>query len=380
MQKECLHVPQGEFQLTRCPENKKQGLRAWDAADEYLLNECENQQALSEPKKILIINDSFGALATALAAQHQLTLWSDSFLSWQCTSINLTNNQLPEKNITWLKSTETPEAEFDLVLMKIPKSHLYLQDLLQRVSSVLSAKTVFIASAMAKNIHTSTLNVFEKVLGPATTSLAKKKARLVFVNTDQCDAKEQEPVVKQYQLENTKYQLRNYSNVFSAQKLDIGTRLLLKNIPASSDKKTIIDMACGNGVVGIIAAEKNPAAKIIFTDESFMAVQSATENFKASTLKNDAEFYATDCLQSIEPDTADVIINNPPFHQQHAVGTQLAMTMFEDAKRVLKPGGELWVIGNRHLGYHLSLKTMFGRCDLVDNDSKFVILRAVKKV
>jgi len=377
---EQLVCPQGHFQLTRCPENKKQGLRAWDAGDEYLLNELENQQALSARKKILLINDSFGALATALAARHQLTLWSDSFLSWQCTSKNLANNQLAEENIKWLKSTETPAGEFDLVLMKIPKSHLYLQDLLQRVSGLLTPNTVFVASAMVKNIHTSTLDMFEKALGPTTTSLAKKKARLVFVDTDKRVADKFEPVIKQYTLENTKYQLRNYSNVFSAQKLDIGTRLLLKNIPASTDNKTIIDMACGNGVVGIIAAEKNPAAKLIFTDESFMAVQSATENVKTSSLKNVAEFYATDCVQALESGTADIVLNNPPFHQQHAVGTQLALAMFKDAKRVLKPDGELWVISNRHLAYHISLKKMFGNCDLVANDNKFVILRAIKKL
>lgn len=374
-----LECPQGIFQLTRCPENKKQGLRAWDAADEYLLNELEEKQLLTDSNKILLINDSFGALATALSARHSLTLWSDSFLSWQCTAKNLADNQLSDESINQLKSTETPVDEFDLVLMKIPKSHLYLQDLLQRLSAVLTTKTTFIAAAMAKNIHSSTLVVFEKTLAPTTTSLAKKKARLVYVDTAKVKTEKRDTIVKQYPLENSAYQLINYSNVFSAQKLDIGTRLLLANIPSSSDYDTIVDMGCGNGVVGLIAAERNPEAKIKFTDESFMAVQSATENFKASGLNNDAEFYATDCLQALEAESTNLVLNNPPFHQQHAVGTQLAMAMFKDAKRVLKPGGELWVIANRHLGYHLSLKKIFGNSMLVTNDSKFVILKSVKK-
>jgi len=374
-----LECTQGIFQLTRCPENKKQGLRAWDAADEYLLNELQEKQLLKDSKKILLINDSFGALATALSAQHSLTLWSDSFLSWQCTAKNLADNQLSDESIKRLKSTETPAGEFDLVLMKIPKSHLYLQDLLQRLSAVLTTNTTLIAAAMAKNIHSSTLAVFEKTLAPTTTSLAKKKARLVYVDTAKVKTKNHDASVKQYLLENSDYQLNNYSNVFSAQKLDIGTRLLLANIPVSSEYKTIVDMGCGNGVVGLISAEKNPVAKVIFTDESFMAVQSATENFKASDLNNDAEFYATDCLQALASGTADLVLNNPPFHQQHAVGTQLAMAMFKDAKRVLKTGGELWVIGNRHLGYHLSLKKIFGNSTLVTSDSKFVILKALKK-
>jgi len=108
-----------------------------------------------------------------------------------------------------------------------------------------------------------------------------------------------------------------------------------------------------------------------------MAVQSASENFNNSGLENEVEFFATDCLQGVESSSAELIINNPPFHQQHVVGTQLATKMFCDAKRVLKRGGELWVIGNRHLGYHHTLKKLFGNSELIASDSKFVVLRAV---
>jgi 16S rRNA (guanine1207-N2)-methyltransferase len=56
-----------------------------------------------------------------------------------------------------------------------------------------------------------------------------------------------------------------------------------------------------------------------------------------------------------------------------------AWRMFSDARRALRPGGELWVIGNRHLGYHLKLRRLFGNSELVAGDAKFVILRTVKK-
>jgi 16S rRNA (guanine1207-N2)-methyltransferase len=53
--------------------------------------------------------------------------------------------------------------------------------------------------------------------------------------------------------------------------------------------------------------------------------------------------------------------------------------MFTGARRVLAPGGELWVVGNRHLGYHVKLRRLFGNCRLVASDPKFVVLRAVRK-
>ena len=53
--------------------------------------------------------------------------------------------------------------------------------------------------------------------------------------------------------------------------------------------------------------------------------------------------------------------------------------MFADARTALRDGGELWVVGNRHLGYHEKLRRMFGNCELVASDPKFVVLRAVKQ-
>ena len=48
------------------------------------------------------------------------------------------------------------------------------------------------------------------------------------------------------------------------------------------------------------------------------------------------------------------------------------------AKRCLQYGGELRIVGNRHLDYHHKLKKLFGNCTLIASNQKFVVLRAVK--
>ncbi|MFE0426511.1 methyltransferase, partial [Streptomyces sp. NPDC058953] len=68
---------------------------------------------------------------------------------------------------------------------------------------------------------------------------------------------------------------------------------------------------------------------------------------------------------------------NPPFHSHRATTDTTARRMFTDARRVLRPGGELWVVGNRHLGYHVRLRRIFGDCETVAGHPKFVVLRAV---
>lgn len=165
--------------------------------------------------------------------------------------------------------------------------------------------------------------------------------------------------------------------MFSRESLDIGTRLFLQHIPESPGHLEIIDLGCGNGVVGLIAAEKNPHSSIHFVDESHMAVASAKENYlRAFKTEDSATFNVGDGLNQFDPNSADIILCNPPFHQQSTVGVHLAQRMFIDSKRVLKSSGQLWIVGNRHLGYHKTLQKIFNHVELIDSNKKFVILMA----
>ena len=49
----------------------------------------------------------------------------------------------------------------------------------------------------------------------------------------------------------------------------------VEHLPRSDAQRTIVDLGCGNGVIGLVAATRNPQAALAFVDESFMAVASA---------------------------------------------------------------------------------------------------------
>ena len=232
---------------------------------------------------------------------------------------------------------------------------------------------------MVKSIHSSVLSLLEKHLGATTTSLAQKKARLAFVSFD--ISVEAKPSKFPYSFRtNDGIMLVNHANVFSRQKLDIGTRFFLPNIPDDIDQGHIIDLGCGNGALGTKAGQLNPKAKVTFVDESYMAIASAQESWSANNLNlEQARFTANDCLTGFEPNSADLILCNPPFHQGDTVGDHIAWRMFTQARSVLKPGGELRIIGNRHLGYHVKLKRLFGGCRIHASDPKFVILCSKKR-
>jgi len=373
-----MTVPQGEFQLERNPPNEL--LRAWDAADEYLLQQVDDLKILSRHSSILIVNDSFGALSVVLA-EYQPLMMSDSFLAQQGTTGNLRINGFEAGQVAFDNGLQDKTQVFDLVLIKIPKSLAMLEHQLYSIRKSLRTGTRIMAAGMTRSIHKSTLQLFENILGPTTTSLAKKKARLIFVTRDESMNEGASPYPAQFiVVADREYSVTSHASVFSHDRLDNGSRLLIENMPVSGHFRQIVDLGCGNGLLGLVAASLNQYAAVLFTDESYMAVASAQQNFVAAFGRDrDVEFKVTNCLQGVADESKDLVLNNPPFHQQNATDDSVAWQMFVEARRVLKPGGELWVVGNRHLGYHAKLKNLFGNCNLSASSRKFVILRAVRR-
>ena len=372
-----LTVPQGEFELMRNPRDEL--LQAWDAADEFLLNHLDDIKVLSRHGKLLILNDAFGALAVALAS-HPVYSWNDSFLAQQALRDNLRANGYAPDQVKTNSGIDFPTVSVDCVLVKIPKMLALLEHQLYALRRVLRNDTHIFAAGMARNIHRSTLDLFETILGPATTTRARKKSRLVLVERDQSLNQGQSPYPDSYQLQvDRSYRIINHASLFSRDRLDRGSQLLLENMPVADRFRRIVDLGCGNGVIGIVAAALNPEASLLFCDESYMAIASAKENFRdAFARSRAASFRVGDGLQAVDSGHHDLVLINPPFHQQHSVGDATAWQMFKQARRVLTRGGELRIVGNRHLAYHSKLKKLFGNCETIASDSKFVVLNSIK--
>ncbi|WP_406165676.1 methyltransferase [Streptomyces sp. NBC_00996] len=376
-----MSTPWGEYALARFPEDPREQLRAWDAADTYLLRHlAESGTPLTG--SVVIVGDRWGALATALSA-HRPTQITDSFLAREATRANLARAGAEETAVRLLTTQDTPPDRIDVLLVRVPKSLALLEDQLHRVAPGVHEGTVVVGTGMVKEIHTSTLQLFERILGPTRTSLAEKKARLIFCTPYPGIARDTNPWPFSYRLPDgigpvSGRTVVNHAGVFCADRLDIGTRFFLQHLPRSRGAERVVDLGCGNGVLGTAIALANPEAEVLFVDESYQAVASAEATYRANA-EGSAEFRVGDGVAGVPATSVDLVLNNPPFHSHQATTDTTAWRMFSGARRALRPGGELWVIGNRHLGYHLKLRRLFGNSELVAGDAKFVILRAVKK-
>ncbi|GAA4050814.1 methyltransferase [Nonomuraea soli] len=348
-----------EFELTRFPVDPRDQLRAWDAADEYLLDELPEVSG-----EVVILADRWGALATALADVNPIQI-TDSFLTQQATLDNLRRNGRPA--VRMLTTQDAPPERIDVLLVRVPKSLALLEDQLHRLAPAVHAGTLIMGTGMVTEIHTSTLQLFERILGPTRTSLAKRKARLIHCTPDLTIPRVPSPWPRSYALPDGTM-IVNHAGIFCADRLDVGTRFFLDHLPKAHGR--VLDLGCGNGVVGLRASLDDPE-EVVFADESYQAIASARANCPQATfVTGDSTAGVTD---------VDLVLNNPPFHSHRGTTDRTAWRMFKDSRQALRRQGELYVIGNRHLGYHVKLRRLFGNCEVVASDPRFVILRAVKR-
>lgn len=371
-----LVSPFATLELDRQPPRRDDPLQAFDAADEYLLQQVA-EDGLAPSARVLVLNDAFGALAASLAAHARVTSSGDSHLAALALAANLARNGLAAEAVTSVPASEAISGPFDLVLVRVPKTLALLEEQLIRLHGQLAPGARVIAAGMLKHLPRAAGDLLERHIGPVQASLAVKKARLLFA-TPEARPAVASPYPSRYRLDAPPLTLVNHANVFCREGLDIGTRAFLPHLPQGLGQARVADLGCGNGVLALACALANPEAHFTLVDESYMAVQSARENWSAAFGERSVAIRAADGLADQPPRSLELILCNPPFHQQQVVGDFLAWRMFQQARAALTEQGELWLVGNRHLGYHVKLRRLFRRVEQIAATPKFVVLRAVQ--
>lgn len=371
-----LTSPFAELDLLRQPEQANDPLQAFDAADEYLLEHLA-EQAPAPATRVLVLNDSFGALAISLSGKLAVCSSGDSHLARLGLEKNLVRNGQAFDAVPFTPASLAWQGTFDRVLVRVPKTLALLEEQLIRLQGHLAPGAQVIAGAMIKHLPRAAGDLLEKYIGPVQASLARKKARLLIA-TAEGKGPFTSPYPTRYQLDAPRLELLNHANVFCREGLDIGTRAFLPHLPTGLGSARVADLGCGNGVLAIASALANPQAHYTLVDESYMATRSALENWQAALGDREVDVRAGDGLAGQPAQSLDVVLCNPPFHQQQVVGDFLAWRMFQQAREALVVGGALYIVGNRHLGYHSKLARLFRGVEQVAATPKFVVLKARK--
>jgi 16S rRNA (guanine1207-N2)-methyltransferase len=163
--------------------------------------------------------------------------------------------------------------------------------------------------------------------------------------------------------------------VFSKEKVDFGSELLIDVIEANEDAK-ILDVGCGYGPIGLSLAKESSKRSITMVDVNQRALTLAGKNAKVNGIEN-ISIQESDLLVNVEDRDFDLIISNPPIR----AGKDVVHTLFEQSYDHLKPEGELWIVIQKKQGSPSAIKKLESLFEIVEEVTKkkgYRIIRAKK--
>ncbi|MGE3269649.1 MAG: class I SAM-dependent methyltransferase, partial [Chloroflexota bacterium] len=162
--------------------------------------------------------------------------------------------------------------------------------------------------------------------------------------------------------------------IFARGQLDPATRMLaevMEILPGAD----VLDLGCGGGVLGILAARLQPSSHCTLVDSDPLAVAAARRGAALSDADN-ASVHLSDVLDDLPGQTFDVVVMNPPFHRGRHHDLALADRFLAAASAALRPGGKLWVVCNRFQPFERTLTALLGPVREMAGDASYKVLVA----
>ncbi|AWB96606.1 SAM-dependent methyltransferase [Agromyces badenianii] len=368
--------------LRRHPDVEGPGLEASDAADRLILDEAAALIGEARPGEIVVVDDSYGALALAAAdaGARGIRVHQDLITGERALAENA-GRQGPAAAVS---SMPLGGELFDgarLVLLRLPRS----LDRLDEVSALIAAHArpdvVVVGGGRLKHMSPAMNEVLRRRFERLDVSLARQKSRVLIAREPQAAHSSTGAVIasggewpRSARHDDLGLTVVAHGGVFAGTGIDIGTRFLLAQLgDAVPDAATAVDLACGTGVVAAWLARARPGLRVTATDRSASAAASALLTAEANGVAEGVQVARADGLESLADASERLIVLNPPFHSDAAISTGIAAHLFADAARVLAPGGELWCVWNSHLRYRPLLERSVGPTRQIARNAKFTV-------
>lgn len=161
--------------------------------------------------------------------------------------------------------------------------------------------------------------------------------------------------------------------VFSWDRIDPGTALLLQHLPSFSGRGA--DFGCGLGLLANAVLQSAKVTQLTLIDIDRRAIECAQHNIADPR----AQFRWTDARGAdLELTGLDFVVMNAPFHDAGTEDKALALSFVKRAAEVLRKDGVCWLVANRHLPYEAILQPLFKRVTLKLETGGYKIYEAIK--
>lgn len=170
-----------------------------------------------------------------------------------------------------------------------------------------------------------------------------------------------------------KYNLYSDNGVFSKDKFDYGTRLLLDSIDISKLSGNVLDLGCGIGVVGIILGTINENINIDMIDINDRAISLVRDNLTLNKVK--ANVFSSDVYSNVNK-KYDYIITNPPIR----AGKEVVRKFLLGGYDYLNDNGILYFVMRKDHGVKSMIKELENKYNvtIINKDKRFYIVSLTK--
>ena len=168
------------------------------------------------------------------------------------------------------------------------------------------------------------------------------------------------------------------NSVFSKKGVDFGSMLLIETIIRENEgfSGSILDLGCGYGPLGIIAARVFHNSTVTMCDVNERALELSMMNAKENKVEGRVRIISSSAFGNIK-DNYDIIMTNPPIR----AGKDVVFSFYEGSYEHLNQGGRLYVVIQKKHGAPSTkekLESLFGNCETADKRSGYFIFRSIK--
>ncbi len=162
--------------------------------------------------------------------------------------------------------------------------------------------------------------------------------------------------------------------VFSARRLDYGTKVLIDTLLKEELGSTLLDLGCGYGPIGIVLADQFPDLRVTMADVNRRSIDLAQANVAVRRLDTRVSALVSNGYEQVA-DRYDTIVTNPPIR----AGKEVVYRFYREAKDHLRPAGKLYLVVRKDQGAastYAYLKTLYRHVTRLCRDAGYHVYQA----
>lgn len=312
-------------------------------------------------------NGVLGAWAGAAQATAQVTQMDTNAIAVELAAQTVRYNDLPAIDVRATLPLHR-DGPYDVILMPKPKGRAQTRLLLAHAFEALASDgRLYLAGANNAGIKSS-LSDAEELFGSAQLLGYRRGHRVALVtktrDPDDWPAAFLQPGIRPGTYAQIEAIIDGYPwtfltrpGVFSWEHLDPGTALLLQHVTIEPNER-VLDIGCGYGAIGLVAASRAPRVDVTMVDVDALAVDCARANTERLQMPH-VRVLLGDGVGVANDQRYSLVLSNPPFHAGETVSDAATLGFIRDAYHVLEPGGCLVLVANRFLPYQREMENLY---------------------